>query len=638
MDPKEKLKRKLNEFKQGPHKRAFSLDRKKSEIDVDARTVSLSFSSEDPYERWFGLEVLGHKDGEIELDRLENGAAVLANHDTRDHIGVVERVWVDGKKGRAELRFANSVRATEVFEMITDGILRHVSVGYFVKEMVLSKEVKDGPNEYRVSRWEPFEISMVSVPADMTVGVDRGIDDKQPLNTEIPPNSKGKSEMTPEEKAAAEAAQKAEIKAAEDSARAEAQKAERDRVAELTQVGESYKAEELAKAAIAEGVDVHELNKRILERGGAKVMKAEDPEIGMTDADVRKFSFLRFIRALGMPGNATFQKEAAFELECSAAAVKTMQREIRGGLIPYDVLIAKRDMNVGTAIDGGNLVGTTLDGSSFIDLLRNAMALEQCGVTTLTGLNGNLAIPRQTGGASHFWLAENGVPTESAAAFDQVALTPKTVGAYTELSRKLILQSSIDAELFAMLELVRTLSLAIDNGGINGTGASNQPTGILNVSGIGDVAGGTNGAAPTWDHVVELETDVSVANADIGSLCYLTNAKFRGKSKRTFIDAGSGERLWDSRNGSTPLNGYRTVVSNQVPSNLVKGSSGAVASAAIFGNFADLIIGMWGGLDLQVNPFSLDTKGAVRITAFQDVDIAVRHAESFSAMQDALTV
>jgi hypothetical protein len=156
---------------------------------------------------------------------------------------------------------------------------------------------------------------------------------------------------------------------------------------------------------------------------------------------------------------------------------------------------------------------------------------------------------------------------------------------------------------------------------------------------VGSVSlGSPDGGAPTWDGVVDLETGVANANAALGALCYLTNTKFRGKAKKTFIDAGSGERIWDSRAGDTPLNGYRAVISNQVPSDLVEGSSGATLSAAIFGNFADLIIGMWGGLDIQVNPYSLDTTGAIRVTAFQDIDIALRHPESFSAIQDAITV
>ena len=635
---KEKHERELKAYCDAPQHRALTLERA-PKIDKDARTVELSFSSEAPYERWFGVEVLGHRNGEIEMARLEDGGAVLLNHANWDTpVGVVEKTWVDGDKGRAIIRFGKSVRAAEAFEDVIDGILRHVSVGYFVKEMELVKESKEGPDEYRVSRWEPFEISMVSVPADMTVGVGRsGAEPEKPEASQTLIEPEKESKKMTEQVKVDDATRAAEIKAAVADATEAARKAERARVAELTNVGEVYGAEDLAKESVRAGHDIHELNRRILERDGMQATKAETPEIGMDDNDVDKFSFLRLMDALANPSDKEAQRAAGYELDCAAEAARVSRTDVRGAMIPYDVLIARRDMNVGTAIDGGNLVGTDLLGASFIDLLRNSMALNQCGITYLGGLNGNIAIPRQTSGATHYWLAENGNPTESAAAFDQVALTPKTVGAYTEISRKLLKQSSIDAENFAKNELVRTLAIAIDSAGINGTGANNQPTGILSTSSIGDVAGGAAGLAPAWSHIVDLETDVSVANADIGSTCYLTNAKVRGKAKKVFVDAGSGERLWDSRAGGTPFNGYRAVVSNQVPSNLVKGGSGAVCSAIIFGNFADLFLGMWGGLDLQVNPYSLDTKGAVRVTAFQDLDFAVRHPESFSAMQDALT-
>jgi HK97 family phage major capsid protein len=289
-----------------------------------------------------------------------------------------------------------------------------------------------------------------------------------------------------------------------------------------------------------------------------------------------------------------------------------------------------------TASVGGDTVATNLLAADFITLLRNAMALIPMGIRTLSDLNGNIAIPRQTGGATGYWVAESGAPTESQQAFDQVTMTPKTVGAFTDISRKLLLQSSMDVEAFVRQDLATVLGLAIDLAGIAGTGADNQPRGILATSGIGSVAGGTNGAAPTWAHIVELETAVAVDNAAIGNLGYLTNAKVRGKLKTTqkFADT-NGMPVWEG--GDTPLNGYRAGVSNQVPGNLTKGTASGVASAIIFGNFADLLMGMWGGLDLLVDPYTHSTSGTVRIRALQDVDVAVRHPESFSAMLDALT-
>jgi HK97 family phage major capsid protein len=411
-----------------------------------------------------------------------------------------------------------------------------------------------------------------------------------------------------------------------------AREAERKRVAEIIEVGERFGAQDLAREVINSGGSVDELNRKILERGGHRAVKADSPEIGLTDKEVREFSVVRLLDALAHPQDRKAQERAAFEMEASRAAADKMKRDPRGALVPYDVL--SRAMSVGSAADGGNLVATELMAESFVDLLRNVLAARQCGATLLTGLNGNVAIPRQTSGAAAFWLAEGGSSTESSATFDQVGLTPKTVGAHTEISRKLLKQSSIDIEQFVRRELAITLATAVDNAAINGTGASNEPIGIRNTTGIGSVVGGANGAAPTWDHIVDLETAVANANV-IGDLCYLTNAKVRGALKKTAVDSGSGLFVWDRHSPDAPLNGYRAVVSNQVPSNLTKGT-GTGLSSIICGNFSDLLIGLWGGLDIQVNPYSADTSGAVRITAFQDADVSVRHPESFAVMDDAI--
>jgi HK97 family phage major capsid protein len=251
-----------------------------------------------------------------------------------------------------------------------------------------------------------------------------------------------------------------------------------------------------------------------------------------------------------------------------------------------------------------------------------------------------VAIPKQTGGATAYWIAEDGDPTESQQAVGQLALTPKTVGAFTDIRRRLLLQSSLDAEALVRRDLANVIALAIDLAGINGSGASNQPTGILNTNGIGAVVcGDPDGAAPTWADIVALETEVAVDNADIGSLAYLTNAKMRGKLKATDMGTDTGKMVWpaDVPVERQIVNGYRAAVSNQVPSNIEKGASGTTLSAMIFGNWADLVIAMWGTLELTVDPYTHSTSGAVRVVALQDIDIGVRHAESFAAIEDAVT-
>lgn len=586
-----------------------------------SRTVELSFSSEAAVRRWFGYEVLGHGPGEVDLSRLENGAAVLVNHDTGSHVGVVEKAWVEGDRGKARVRLGKSARASEVLQDLNDGILRHVSVGYFVERMEPAGE-QDGIEVFRVS-WQPFELSFVSIPADTSVGVGRETESTiQHFREYFHMNDRT---------TAGEARRTLSLNGGDDSGAA----AERARVSELLKVGETYGHPELARQAIEKGHDLHWLNKAILERQtGGQVIRAEDPSIGMSRSEVHRFSWCKLFLALHEPEK--YSRDAAFELEACRAAADHLKRDPKGVVVPYDVMAARRDLNVGTAGDGGNLVATELLASSFIEKLENRLALVQAGATMLPGLTGNIAIPRQTGGVSTFWLAENGAPTESSATFDQVAMSPKTVGAYSEISRRLLLQSSIGIEAFVQAELATRLALAIDLAGIDGTGASNQPTGVLNYTGLQIVGGDTNGKAFTWDDIVNLETAVAADNADVGRLAYLMNANGRGYAKRSFIDAGSGERIWDSRAGGNPVNGYRTVVSNQVPSDLTKGT-GTGLSAVLFGDWSALLMGMWGGLDLQVNPYSLDTKGAIRVTAFQDIDIEIQHIESFAAINDAIT-
>jgi HK97 family phage major capsid protein len=271
-----------------------------------------------------------------------------------------------------------------------------------------------------------------------------------------------------------------------------------------------------------------------------------------------------------------------------------------------------------------------------IDLLRNKMVLPGMGMQMLSGLVGNIAIPKVTGGATAFWVSESGAPTASDQAFGQVAMSPKTLAAQTAISRKLLLQSSIDVEGFVQNDLARVLAQEIQRVAINGTGTNPQPRGILNTVGIGNVAGGTNGATPTWANIVQLETEVAQDNADIGGLAYITNAKVRGKLKATMRTATYGDiPIW--ADGAQPLNGYPAYVTNQVSSGLTKNSSGAVCSAIFFGNWNELLIGLWGGLDILADPYTGSISGTVRIVAFQSMDIGVRHAQSFAAMLDALT-
>lgn len=633
-----------------PLARALVVER--AAINEDARTATLAFASETPYERWWGVEVLDCTPDSMRTSRLRSGANLLCDHDTRDVIGVVESVEIGTDKVvRAVVRFGKSVRAEEVWQDVRDGIRRNVSVGYMIHEAIL-ESTKDGVETYRVTDWEPYEISLVSVPADASVGVGRSAVPEQrgakvTVEVEIEVGDDNEDPKTdPEDQAATGTS----LMPAADAERTKTptvitpsikgpkmtenvQVVERNHATEITKIAATIPGgAELAMKSIQAGHTVEQFQAEALRSISTKPVPTAD--IGMSEKEVKQFSMLRAINALANPTDAAAQRAAAFERECSDAQAKVMGKSARGLFIPNEV--QKRDLLVGTATAGGNIVATDLLSGSFIDILRNAMVINGLGARMMTGLVGQVAIPKQTGSATAYWVAENTVTTESQQTFGQVTMTPKTVGGYTDISRRLLLQSSIAVESLVQTDLATVLGLAIQQAAINGSGASNQPSGLLTMLATPAVVGGTNGAAPTWANIVALETAIASANADVGTMGYLTNAKVRGKLKSTEkFTTSNGQPIFE--NGTTPLNGYQTAITNAVPSNLTKGT-GTNLSAILFGNWADLMIGMWGSLDLMVDPYTGSTAGTVRVVALQDVDVAVRNIESFASMVDAITV
>ena len=362
--------------------------------------------------------------------------------------------------------------------------------------------------------------------------------------------------------------------------------------------------------------------------------------LGLSPKEAAKFFIVRAILSLADPHNRALREAAAYEFEVSQAYQQATGRQPRGGMtiaVPPDVL--NRGLST---VDGagGYTIATNLLAQSFIDLLRNRMVVARAGATMLTGLTGDVVIPRQTATSTAYWVADGMPVTESTQAFDQVPMAPKTVGACSEMTRKLLLQSSIDIEALVRRDLANVLGLAVDLAALHGAGGT-EPAGLAGVSGIGSVVGGTNGGAPTWADIVNLESEVAVDSADGPSCAYVLNARTRSKLLRTQKVPTYGDKyIWEPdavNKGDGIVNGYRALVSNQVASNLEKGGSGAALSAIFFGNWADLLIGMWGGIDILVDPYTHSTSGTVRIVAFQDVDVAVRHPESFAAMQDVIT-
>lgn len=668
--------------------------------------MTISASSETPYLRqsWWDdpwVEILGHKKGECDLSRFDGGAGVLlANHDRWQtsgntplaSIGAIEAARLTGGRLEVDIAISRREALADLRQDIADGLVRNVSIGYMINERVLTRQGKEGePDEYRVTSWLPFEVSLVDIPADASVGLGRSLDAPDPKNPEaryrvisLDAPSAGESQPSQGEPSMTKEAQTADTTTATRTVDVQVTGpdplvVERERARDIRAMGRQFNMVDLADQHIDSGTSVDNFRSLVLSKlkDNGQLRVAESPEVGLSEREVQSYSFCRALLAAQDPANA--RKIAPFEMEVSDAAQakrddtdpRIKERMGAGAItLAVDVLnrgmnvqsnqaaamaralmarVARssaamqsyfRDLTVGAPTGGGNLVATELLGSSFIDLLRNAMILDRLGITMLRDLNGNIAIPSQTGAATGYWVAEGGAPTESQQTIGQMPLTPKTVGAFTDFTRRLLLQSSLDVELFVRMDLARVLGLEVQNGAFNGTGASNQPTGLFNIAGLGSVAMGTNGGAPTYDMYVDLETAVANSNADIGNLAFVTNSKVRGKSRKTQEFASTnGKPVWTSgrERGIGEVLGYDAYVTNTVPSNLTKGTASGICSAAAFGNWGDFVAGFWGGVDLMLDPYANATSGGKRVIALQDVDFNVRNVASFAVVKDILT-
>lgn len=612
----------------GVLQRTLSFDR--SSVNEEDRTVELAFSSEASVERWFGNEVLSHEPQHVDLGRLNSGGALLVDHDPSDHVGVIEKASIDSDRiGRAVVRFGKSTRAQEIYQDVLDGIRKNISVGYRIYEMVEDKL----SNTFTATRWQPFEVSFVAIPADASVGVGRELDDTTKTETII--HFTEERTMPPEiEKQTP--APVIDEKAVRDQIR----KDEMKRASEIRALGKEHNLSDLAEKAINEDYTVEQMRCSVLDslKESKPMQPAPKAEIGLTQKEARKFSMLRALNALANPNDRRAQENAAFEIECSNAVAQ--QRGIdtagffvpshgqngfvdsrgngmhtNGIAVPYEVQ-HYRDLSAGTATDGAELVAENLLSGSFIDVLRNASVVAGMGATMMTDLVGDVAIPRKTSGSAAAWVAtEGGNVAQSDPQFDQVLLSPKTAGVYTEVTRQLLKQSSIDVENLIRNDFAAGMALLLDLAALYGTGATGQPQGIKTATGV-NTPTAFAGANPTYAEVVAMETAVADVNALMNSLGYVLNTSMRGALKTTVKESGQAMYVWEPGNR---LNDYKTGVSNQV-----------AAGDLFFGNWADLLIGAWGNLDLLIDPYTNSLSGTVRVVAHQSIDLALRHGQSFA--------
>lgn len=647
--------------KLAPQRRCFSMRGKETKADAESRTVRFSFSSEEPVDMWYGTEILSHAPGAMRSGQRQQTMPLLYNHDRDDLLGIVESIGIEAGKGYCDVRFGKDERGEWAMQQYNDDILVNVSFLYRVFKFIEDVEEET----YTATDWEPYEVSLVTVPADASVGKGRSSsDDEQTVVIEsrshsaitaVPASAvisnQGDHDMKrhfvkqdQETGGAAAAGGAAVIDPVQ--LRAESAQAERQRATEIEALCASHNIDvEVRRGLIQKGATVAEARGAVLDiiqqRGQQKSVASlgngHAPD--MSEAEKARYSMVRAINA-AISGN---WKEAGFEAEVSADIGKRMGKSTDGFFMPTNIPFAQRAAYAaGASATGGAIVATNLLPGSFIEVLRAKSRVMQLGATVLSGLVGNVDIPRQTGASGTFWVAEGTALTEAEATFDKVSLAMKHIGTYSQISRNMLMQSTPDIEMIARADLIAQIALGIDLAALSGAGSGGVPLGIANTPGIGSVVGGTNGAAITIDHLIDMETAIASANADVDNMAYIANAKTVGALKK--LKSTTGQYLWSTnplgQRSATPgeINGYAVARTNQARGNLTKGTSVGTCSEVFMGNWSELLVGEWGVLEIMPNPYdpAAYKAGAVLLRAMQSLDIGVRHAASFATMSDAL--
>lgn len=612
-----------------------------AQIDIrraEGKRVALSFpaSSETPVERSFGTEVLSHTAGAVRMERLERGAVpLLFNHDWADPVGMITAARLRNKRLEVDAELFATARAAEVAAMVEGG-LRNVSIGYELEEVT-----EDARNRgtWVATRWAPLEISIVTVPADPSVGIGRS-DDAQTkavrmVRAAADPAATaaftGEPTMAETQSAAGNAAAEVQTRAAahvqvtEDHSRPDPVEFEKRRKAAIANLCRANKLDErYAQHWIGTGAGLETVSEELVKVLGERTSDQAATFLDMPKAEVRRYSLMRALRAAQ---NKDWTK-AGLELEANKEVSKRLNKLPRAEtsfFVPLDKLLEgrgrqrafTRDMDVAGTSGSQYLVTTQNEPGSFIELMRNTSVTLGMGVRRMSGLVGNVTIPKMTAGNTAYWLADETTQvTESQPTIGQLSLSPKNVAAMTELSHQLMQQSTPDVEQLVLDSIARDIALAVDVGVLRGAGSSGQPQGIVTTAGIGSFTG--TSLATTG--ILNAQADVAAANAlNMGCGYVTTPAVAALLMDRPELTSTGTTPLWTGNMMTGQLKGFRAMSSNQM-----------AAATMLFGWWDSVILAEWGVLELMTNPFSDFTRGLTAVRGWYTCDVGMRYPAAFS--------
>ena len=603
-------------------------------FDKESGVVRLSFSSDAPVlrrtrsgEQYY--EILDHSERGMNKERLRAGTSLLFNHNPEILIGRNTFIGVENGRGYVDSKISRADDVKSYATKIEEGILCDSSVGYGIEDDGEEIGMRNGIPEVRF-RWQPHEVSLVTIPADVSVGIGReetttvfrsisfSVDNKPKPATNAPTH---KTHMADPIAPTAPETPSINIVAERQGAVA----AERKRVADIQELnthfttkgiaGRRVDAGKLAERMIADGKTVDDFRNEVIRTELPELKPIEtSPEVGMSKRDLSSYSLVRAMN--GAIGAMKGQSWSGLEKDASEAAAKIAGRSTQGFFIPHDVM-QSRALTTNVFNAAGAFVDTSAQGQSLIELYRNKMHVVALGARVLTGLQGNLAIPSQTGGATASWLSEDATITASAQTVGQVSLTPHRLAGATAFTYQLLAQSSQDVENFVRNDLMTVLAIEKDRAALKGSGVSGEPLGIYGTANKSTSVTLAGANSMTYANAVQFEANVALNNADMGSLGYLTSVQAKANAKLIAeINSTNSNPVWKG----DMVNGYTARATNQL----------TTLPSVIFGNWSDLIIGDWASNEVIVDPYSLSMQGQVRIVMQQLTDVAIRHAKSFS--------
>ncbi len=624
---------------------------------MDDMIYRFSVASEYPVKGYDEKEILVHSREAINLERLPGMMFCWEHcHDPvvgSEPLGRVLNWEIQGRKSVCNIRWADSALARKYKDLVDQGILTNVSIRY------VEESATESDGDCYVTRWKPIHVSLVSDPADPSVGYGRSQSYKSNVNTNETDPSRGEANeaqpekdrelsTTPEETMGTDTQDNATDRQLDQPAidYAAIRENEITRVRSITAMGEQNKMQVLAETLIEGGKTVVEaraiFDRELTQRNQQRPLGQSAPDYYAPDVpqrEMREYSLLRAYRSR-IPGTKEYT-ENCLEKEISND-IATKTGKVDGINIPYRNLglIGVRDrdvLNTSTQASGGYLVQETVLGNQFIELLRNKSSVLSAGATFLPNLTGNYSMPGQATGTTAYWISENESVVPDTITFRNVPFTQRTIAARLGITRNMIMQSSVEVENIARRDLATAIALGLDQAALRGTGDGKQPLGVLNTPGIGGTGLGNDGAALTWASLVALWKSIMVGNGDVGTLGWIMPAAVAAKLMTTPMQSSGVEGNFILSPDSDKLILYPYQITEQMPSNLTKGNGSNLASI-LLGVWSEFVIANWGTLSIDMNPYGQSWgTGGVEMLAMQSADTGVRNPACFAAYTDVVT-